>query len=76
MDLGSEGNIFPIDIKGSTTTGLCDYHYVGTADEDLRSCLVGGDVGFWSFAGLFLFYSDISLLVSWSSFGFRSSIFK
>jgi len=76
MDLGSEGNIFPIDIKGSTTTGLCDYHYVGTADEDLRSCLVGGGVDSWSDAGLFHFSSDHSLLVSWSLLGFRSSIFK
>ena len=76
MDLGSEGNIFPIDIKGSTTTGLCDYHYVGTADEDLRSCQVGGYVNSWSPAGLFRFYSNDSLLVSWSLIGFRSSIFK
>mgnify|MGYP006903483379 CR=1 FL=1 len=76
MDLGSEGNIFPIDIKGSTTTGLCDYHYVGTADENLRSCQVGGSVNAWSDAGLFPFSSDDSLLVSWSYFGFRSSIFK
>lgn len=75
-DLGTEGNIFPIKHGGSTGSGMCDYHYVGSANDTLRTLLLGGAAKDGGGAGLGYFYSNYSVGFADAYIGFRASCSK
>lgn len=75
-DLGTEGNIFPVKHNGSTTTGMCDYHYVGSANDTLRTALLGGLAYSGGGAGLSYFCSDYGVGNAYANLGFRASCVK
>lgn len=70
FDLGTQSNIFPIEIGESSTKGKCDYNYVGEKSTTLRTLLVGGSADGGSAAGVGYFYSYGSVSFSWSAIGF------
>ena len=76
FDLGTEGNIFPVKRNGGSNYGMCDYHIVGNADNDLRTILVGGHSYDGANAGLARFRSDYDVDGVWTHFGFRASCSK
>lgn len=76
FDLGTEGNIFPVKCNGSSNQGMCDYHLVGGADDNLRTSLVSGNANDGPNAGLAGFRSHGSVNYSWEYAGFRASCSK
>lgn len=76
FDLGSEGNIFPIKHGGSTTSGMCDYHWVGDANNTLRTLLLGGGAASGGGAGLGHFDSRFGVGYAKATIGFRASCAK
>ena len=76
FDLGTEGNIFPVKHNGGSNQGMCDYHYVGSANDNLRTFLVGGYAGDGMHAGLAYFVSNYSTSAVWAPLGFRASCSK
>lgn len=76
FDLGDEGNIFPIKHGGSTSSGMCDYHYVGDANDTLRTLLLGGYASYGGLAGLGYFYSINGVGTADAFIGFRATCAK
>ena len=76
FDLGTEGNIFPTKHGGSTGSGMCDYHYVGDANNTLRTLILGGTANYGGDAGLGCFYSYGGVGNSYANVGFRASCAK
>lgn len=70
FDLGTQANIFPIEIGESSTKGKCDYNYIGEKNTTLRTLLVGGHSDGGSMAGVGCFHSNGSVSNSWSLLGF------
>ena len=70
FDLGTQANIFPIEIGGDSTKGKCDYNYVGENSTTLRTLLVGSYANSDSQAGVGCFYSYVSVSDSWTGIGF------
>ena len=76
FDLGTEGNIFPGKHNGSSNQGMCDYHFVGNADDNLRTLIVGGGAFDGANAGLAYLRSDFGVGDVWTPLGFRASCSK
>ena len=72
FDLGDAAHIIPHVMGGSSTTYICDQHYVGNKDKTLRALIVGGDAGSTTNAGLGAFYSASVVSSTGKLFGFRS----
>ena len=71
FDLGDTANIIVSSLGGSATTYMCDYHWTGNADTNLRTLLVGGHAYDGSRAGLGFLYSDGGVSLSHATVGFR-----
>jgi len=76
FDLGTEGNIFPVKHNGGSNYGMCDYHYVGKADDNLRALVVGGHAVDGLATGLSDFGSVFGVANGLSFIGFRASCSK
>jgi hypothetical protein len=50
---------------------MCDYHWTGNADTNLRTLRVGGSASYGSIAGFGCLYSSLGVSVSNSDVGFR-----
>jgi len=50
---------------------MCDYHWTGNADTNLRTLRVGGSASYGSTAGFGCLYSSLGVSVSNSDVGFR-----
>lgn len=72
FDLGDAAHIIPHVMGGDTTKYICDYHWTGGRDKNLRTLLVGGRALNGAHAGLGGFYSDSGVSDAWTSIGFRS----
>ena len=66
FDLRDTAEIIPNELKGSTSTYMCDYNYVGSNSTSYRALLVGGAAADGSAAGLAHFLSGNG--VAFSSF--------
>lgn len=71
FDLGDTANIIASSLGGSATTYMCDYHWTGNADTNLRTLRVGGSASYGSTAGFGCLYSSLGVSVSNSDVGFR-----
>ena len=71
FDLGDTANIIASSIGGSATTYMCDYHWTGNADTNLRTLLVGGIADRGSDAGLGSLGSGSGVSISYATVGFR-----
>ena len=72
FDLGDAAHIIPHVMGGNTTQYICDYHWTGGRDKNLRTLFVGGRAAFGAAAGLGCFDSDGGVSDSWAHVGFRS----
>ena len=72
FDLGDAAHIIPHVMGGDTTKYICDYHWTGGRDKNLRTLLVGGRALNGAHAGLGGFYSDSGVSDAWTGIGFRS----
>ena len=72
FDLGDAAHIIPHVMGGNTTKYICDYHWTGDKDKNLRTLIVGGCADSGAGAGLGGFYSADDVSHAWSTVGFRS----
>lgn len=71
FDLGDTANIIASSIGGSATTYMCDHHWTGNADANLRTLRVGGNAVVGSSAGLGCLSSYDGVSLSATYVGFR-----
>lgn len=71
FDLGEKGEIIPSAVGGSTTTYMCDYHYISTGTS-LRTLIVGGRADYSGTAGLGCFLSSNGVDLTYATVGFRT----
>lgn len=73
FDLGTDAEIIPNVINGSSTTKKTDYHYVGgKTNVSLRTLLVGGLAYYGATAGLGCFFSAAGVSGAGADVGFRT----
>ena len=72
FDLGDAAHIIPHVMGGDTTKYICDYHWTGGRDKNLRTLLVGGRADSGANAGLGSFDSAHGVSGAWANVGFRS----
>lgn len=72
FDLGDAAHIIPHVMGGNTTQYICDYHWTGGRDKNLRTLFVGGHADGGADAGLGGFHSGLGVSGAWADFGFRS----
>lgn len=70
FDIQDSGEIIPKANGGTSTTGMCDYHYCVSSNGN-RTVLVGGAAADGSVAGLGYWRSDGSVSFSSARVGFR-----
>ena len=70
FDLGTQANIFPIEMGESFTKGKCDYSYVGENNTTLRTLLMGGAASYGTVDGVVCFNSAESVSSSGNGIGF------
>lgn len=72
FDLGDAAHIIPKVMGANTTTYKCDYHWVGSKNNTLRTLFVGGGAYNGGLAGLGCFFSFNGVSDSDAIIGFRS----
>ena len=72
FDLGDAAHIIPHVMGGNTTQYICDYHWTGGRDKNLRTLLVGGSANTRAGAGLGGFYTNNGVSTAGTIIGFRS----
>ena len=72
FDLGDAAHIIPHVMGGNTTQYICDYHWTGGRDKNLRTLFVGGDASNGAAAGLGSFDSYDGVSGAGANIGFRS----
>lgn len=72
FDLGDAAHIIPHVMGGDATKYICDYHWTGSKDKNLRTLLMGGCANYGVTAGLGYFYSSGGVSDVWAGVSFRS----